>query len=261
LELETANRVKSEFLSVMSHELRTPLSVVMGYAGMLKEGMLGPLNQPQEDAVQKMLARAGDQLSMINDIMQTTQLETHAVVPERRQADLCDLLKPLKTEYAEALKGTGVELVWRCPSEPLPVVTDVTKLKQILHNLINNAVKFTEKGCIAVSARVSGTLNKKIEVRVADTGIGISQEKQQLIFEKFRQADSSETRLYGGVGLGLYIAKQLTELLGGRIEVESEVGKGAAFTVTLPIDNGLALPAPRPVLNQGPGIDAQRGAA
>jgi two-component system sensor histidine kinase BarA len=215
-----------------------------------------------------MLARAGDQLNMINDIMQTTQLETHAVVPERRQADLSDLLNQLKTEYAEALKGTGVELVWRCPSEPLRVVTDVAKLKQILHNVINNAVKFTDQGSIAVSARVSGTANKQIELRVADTGVGISHEKQQVIFEKFRQADSSETRLYGGVGLGLYIAKQLTELLGGRIEVESEVGKGAVFTVTLPANNAPALPAPRPISDQGLNGDstvisalADRGAA
>jgi PAS domain S-box-containing protein len=274
-ELEKANRVKNEFLSVMSHELRTPLSVVIGYTGLVRDGSLGAVSKQQKDALQKVLVRAGEQLEMINEIMQTTQLEAHAISASRESFDLRDFLDHLRSDYEIREAKKDVRLIWHYPAAAMPVVTDRSKVKQILHNLINNALKFTEKGTVAVSAHiveqevgqqatgnseaslmknsdpsphvsrrqpvlsgVEGPLASKwIEFTVKDTGIGIAKEMQQSIFEKFHQGDSSETRLYGGVGLGLYIVKNFTELLGGKMKVESEPGKGSTFTVKIPVEN------------------------
>jgi signal transduction histidine kinase/FixJ family two-component response regulator len=255
-ELERTNKVKDQFLSVMSHELRTPLSVVMGYTGMIKEGMLGEINPKQEEALQKVLSRAADQLNMINTIMETTQLEARAIAPERHPVNLSDFLRRLKSDYEAVHDTKEVALVWDYPSEPVSIATDSNKLRQILQNLINNAVKFTDKGTVTITARVrvgnqelgigaapqSRTSNSQfptpnpqfVEFKVSDTGVGIAKEQLPLIFDKFFQADSSETRLYGGVGLGLYMVKKFTELLGGTVEVESDPGKGSMFTVTLP---------------------------
>jgi signal transduction histidine kinase len=246
-ELEKANRVKNEFLSVMSHELRTPLSVVIGYTGLVKDESLGPLSKQQKEALQKVLVRAGDQLEMINEIMQTTQLEAHAISASLESFDLRDFLDHLRSDYEIRGDNKTVRLIWHYPAAAMPVVTDRGKIKQILQNLINNALKFTEKGTVAVSADIveeGGLRNSApqwIEFTVTDTGIGIAKEMQQTIFEKFHQGDSSETRLYGGVGLGLYIVKNFTDLLGGAVRVESEPGKGSTFTVNIPAANGGSL--------------------
>jgi len=233
--LEKASKVKDEFLSVMSHELRTPLSVVMGYAGMIKEKMLGEINPQQEDALQKLLTRANDQLTMINAIMQITQLESRALVLERHLVNLADLLGHLKSYYALSHTKAQVALVWEYPSEPVAIVTDGGKLKEILVNLINNAIKFTPQGSVTVSMRLTEDPRRKwVELKIADTGVGIAEEQFPRIFEKFYQVDSSETRLYGGTGLGLYIVKHFTEFLGGKLDLASEPDKGSTFTVKIP---------------------------
>ncbi len=234
-ELESASKIKNEFLSVMSHELRTPLSVVMGYAGMIKEKLLGEINPKQEEALEKLLGRANDQLCMINAIMQATQIETREVVVQRQLVNLSDLLTQLKSEYESTHDKERVALIWEYPSQPLPVVSDSAKLRQILVNLISNATKFTNHGSVTVSMRLTEKQGKNwVELKVADTGIGIPSDQIPRIFDRFFQVDSSETRLYGGLGLGLYIVKKFTELFGGRVEVESEPGKGSTFTVTIP---------------------------
>jgi signal transduction histidine kinase len=234
-EVEKVSKVKDEFLSVMSHELRTPLSVVMGYAGMIKEKMLGEINAQQEEALQKLLTRGNDQLNMINAIMQITQLESRALVLERHLVNLSEFLMHLKSDYALSHTKAQVALHWDYPSEPIAVVTDSGKLKEILVNLINNAIKFTAQGAVTVKMRLAEAHRKKwVEFAVADTGVGIDEEHQAKIFDKFYQVDSSETRLYGGLGLGLYIVKHFTEFLGGTIEVASEPGKGSTFTVMIP---------------------------
>jgi signal transduction histidine kinase len=234
-DLDKASKVKAEFLSVMSHELRTPLSVVMGYAGMIKEKMLGEINPQQEDALQKLLTRGNDQLTMINAIMQITQLESRALVLELHLVNLTDLLGHLKSDYALSHTKEQVALVWEYPSEPVAIVTDGGKLKEILVNLINNAIKFTLRGSVTVSMRLTEDPRRKwVELKIADTGVGIAEEQFSRIFEKFYQVDSSETRLYGGTGLGLYIVKHFTEFLGGKLDVASEPGKGTTFTVKIP---------------------------
>lgn len=234
-ELEKASKVKDEFLSVMSHELRTPLAVVMGYAGMVKEKMLGEINAKQEDALQKLLIRGNDQLNMINAIMQITQLESRALILDRHLLNVCDMLKHLKTEYSANYPKENVQVVWDYPAEPVAFVTDSGKLKEILVNLINNALKFTNQGTVTVALRLTEDHRRKwVELKVADTGCGIPKEQFPRIFDKFYQVDSSETRLYGGVGLGLYIVKHFTGFLGGEVSVESEPGKGSTFTIKIP---------------------------
>jgi signal transduction histidine kinase/DNA-binding response OmpR family regulator len=233
-EMVRANRIKNEFLSVMSHELRTPLSVVMGYTGLVKDGSLGPVNKQQAEALGKVLSRAGDQLAMINEIMQTTQLEARSITAHPEVLDLRVLLDQLRSNYELRGEKEDVKLIWNYPAVSTEITTDGAKLKQILQNLINNALKFTDKGTVTVSARIVKQGSKQVEFKVADTGIGIPRDMHDAIFNKFHQVDSSETRLYGGVGLGLYIVTNFTELLGGTVQVESEEGKGATFTVTIP---------------------------
>jgi len=236
-ELETANQVKNQFLSVMSHELRTPLNVVLGYTGMLQDGMLGEIPPEQKKVLGKVINRAGDLLTLIRDILQATQIESRSVIVERRLVDLLDFLDKLRTGYDPTL-DKEVNFVWDYPRDLPPVITDSEKLKQILQNLIHNAIKFTEKGSVTITARIKEGIGQRqfVEFKVADSGIGIPKEFLPVIFEKFTQADSTETRLYGGVGLGLYIVKEFTELLGGTVQAESEPGKGSTFTVTLPLE-------------------------
>lgn len=202
---------------------------------------------------------------MISGIFQAVQMEAEVIKVKRQEVGLKNFLDDLKSSYSIPL-GKEISLVWDYPSG-LPVIhTDDEKLKHVLQNLINNAIKFTEKGHVTVSARcLNGTRTAQgsrqqaessqqegkglptancllpteqgyVEFKVTDTGVGIPEEALPVIFERFRQVDSSETRLYGGVGIGLYIVKKLTELLGGKVEVESEVGKGSTFTVTIPCE-------------------------
>ncbi|MBI2087480.1 MAG: GAF domain-containing protein [Deltaproteobacteria bacterium] len=233
-DLARSNRVKDEFLSVMSHELRTPLNVIMGYTAMLKDSMLGEINQEQEKALEKILARSQEQLGMIGGILDATQLEANRVKVEHEEFGLKEFLEELRSDY-RFRPPQELTIEWEYPPH-LPVVkTDREKLKQILRNLINNAIKFTPKGSITISARITEP-HALIEFKVADTGIGVAEEDLPVIFEKFRQLDSSETRLYGGVGIGLHLVKKFTELLGGKVEVESMPGKGSIFTVTIPCE-------------------------
>lgn len=233
-----ANKVRDEFLSTMSHELRTPLSVVMGYAGMIKEKLLGEINPQQEEALQKLLIRAGDQLHLINVILQTTRIESRSVRPEYFPINLSALLAHLRSEVNSAYDKKEVSLVWDFPLAPVTIATDGEKLAQILHSLVDNAVKFTNRGSVTVSVRIPPHASERfIEIKVADTGIGIPPDQLPFIFDKFFQVDSSDTRPFGGVGLGLYIVKNFTDLLGGTVEVESEPGKGTTFTVKVPVEN------------------------
>lgn len=233
-DLAKSNRVKDEFLSVMSHELRTPLNVVMGFTGMIKDKMLGEINPEQERALEKVITHSDDLLKMLSEILAATSIEAHAVKVEAKEVSLGSFLDDLRSTYETPL-NKELTLQWNYPPALPTMRTDGEKLKHILENLINNAVKFTDHGKVTISARYNPKA-KAVDFRVADTGIGIQKEILPSIFEMFRQADSSETRLYGGVGLGLYIAKQFTEMLGGRIGVESELGKGSTFTVTIPLE-------------------------
>ncbi|HEY3306085.1 MAG TPA: GAF domain-containing protein [Candidatus Binatia bacterium] len=256
-ELMQANKVKDEFLSVMSHELRTPLNVVMGYAAMIKDEMLGVVNLEQKRALEKVISRSSDLLNMITSILYATSIEAKEVRVQNSEFGLSDLLDELKRIYDISLLKP-IALDWDYAPGLPQVFLDRDKARVVLQKLIDNATKFTETGGVTVTARLSEGRKQNpensrreaplpepangwlfleppwLEVKVTDTGVGIAKDKLPVIFDKFRQADSSETRRYGGVGLGLYIAKHFTELLGGHIEVETEEGKGSIFTLKVP---------------------------
>jgi signal transduction histidine kinase len=233
-EMKWSNKIKDEFLSVVSHELRTPINVVMGYTQLLKDGALGEINPKQAAAVFTIAERSKDLLDMINSLLFATSLEAKTVKLEAGEVRLKEFLLELETEY-ETHSGKEINLNWDYPCELPKIETDGPKLRQILRNIINNAIKFTERGDVTTSVRYFSDA-KKVEFTVVDTGIGISKEKTPHIFERFQQADNSLTRSFEGVGLGLYVVKEFTELLGGKVTVESEPQKGSSFTITIPTE-------------------------
>ena len=231
-ELQEANNAKDEFLNVMSHELRTPLNVITGYAEVLSQGVLGEIQREQIHAVKTISYQSKELLRMINEILQVGSIEAGKVKANWQAVNILDFLVELRSGY-EILSKKEIPLHWDIPSR-LPVVrTDGEKLKHVLQNLINNAIKFTENGSVTVSARF---ISKAIEFEVRDTGIGMPRDMLPSIFQMFRQLDSSNTRSYGGSGVGLYIVKKFVDLLGGKIEVDSALGEGSTFTVILPLD-------------------------
>lgn len=230
--LVKANKAKDEFLQIMSHELRTPLNVLMGYSQVIKDGTFGEINQKQENALSKVIGCANELMNMISEILRATSIEAGKVKAEMFKIQLDGLLDELKSNYDVPLDKKLI-FKWDYPSDARAIKTDGDKLKHILQNLVNNAVKFTDEGSITFTARYFPD-TKTAEFKVADTGIGIQKEMLSSLFQRFHQLDSSETRNHGGIGLGLYIVKKYVEVLGGEIQVNSEVGKGSIFTVTVP---------------------------
>ena len=232
-ELEKANEVKSEFLSVMSHELRTPINVMMGYVELVQDGMLGEIKPEQNDALKKSLQQSRNLLNIVSDILQATDLRTRADRLEIASVSIRQITDYLKASFENCLEKE-LTLSWEVPRD-LPVIkTDGNKLQAILNGLIDNAIKFTDTGTVRISARNLPAL-QQIEIQVTDTGKGIAQDKIPLIFDLFRQLDSSSTRRHGGIGLGLYLAKKHVQLLGGDLTVQSQLGKGSTFSVLLPV--------------------------
>ncbi|HUI25872.1 MAG TPA: ATP-binding protein [Candidatus Kryptonia bacterium] len=237
-ELERANRLKSDFVATMSHELRTPLNVIIGYDTLLLDGEYGPLTLEQEETLRKVDKRSQELLDLINATLDMSRLENGRLPIEISEVRLAALLREIENETRAVLKPE-VTLMWQPVPDGMLIRTDQIKLKVVLKNLVANAMKFTPRGCITVAAQ---TRDQGVEIAVSDTGIGIAAEDLPIIFEPFRQADSSSTRRYGGVGLGLYIARRLLEVLGGTIAVESEIDRGSTFRVWLP----MRMPEPQP---------------
>jgi signal transduction histidine kinase len=233
VELEKSNKIKDEFLSVVSHELRTPVNVVMGYTTMIKDCVLGEINSDQKDALGKIANRTNDLLRMINEILNAVTIDAGSTKALSEEVYLTNFMDELKSDFTTLVKTKETGLVWKYPVD-LPIIeSDRNKLKQIVQNLITNALKFTDQGTVTVSA-YHDPEHKRVKFQVADTGIGIPRELHNAIFGKFTQIDSSDTRSYEGIGLGLYIVKQFTELLGGDVKVESAPGKGSIFTIEIP---------------------------
>ena len=233
-EMSRSNKIKDEFLNVMSHELRTPINVVMGYAQLLNDGTLGVTNSQQAAAIDTIAARSKDLLDMINSLLYATSLEGNGATLDAAEVTLRDLILELETDY-QTQSNKDLSLIWNYAAELPNIETDGAKLKWILQSIINNAIKFTEKGAVTISVRYFPD-DKKVQFAVADTGIGISPDETPHIFERFHQVDSSQSRSFEGVGLGLYIVKEFTALLGGKIAVASELAKGSTFTLTIPTE-------------------------
>jgi CheY-like chemotaxis protein/signal transduction histidine kinase/CHASE3 domain sensor protein len=236
-ELERANQYKSEFLAKMSHELRTPLNSLMILATLLQENKSGNLSDQQIDFARTIHEAGADLLNLINDILDLSKLEARKLAARPETFTLRSLFDQLATGFKPQIdeKGLGLQLHL---DDALPerILTDRQRLQQILRNFISNALKFTEKGEIRISAESIDGAADRIRLIVADTGIGIPPEKKQLIFEAFEQADGSVSRKYGGTGLGLTISRELAHLLGGHIALESKDGEGSRFILEIPTD-------------------------
>jgi len=233
---ESASRTKSEFLASMSHEIRTPMNAIMGIADLLAKTALSP----EQDKYVQIFRRAGDNLlNLINDILDLSKVEASQLELEQTGFSLHDHLEKVMEMVATRANEKGLALVCEiAPSVPNDLVGDPTRLRQVLLNLLGNAIKFTESGEISLGVTRDGNFAVPTALRfaVSDTGIGIPSEKLGRVFERFTQADSSTTRRFGGSGLGLTISRRLVELMGGRIWVESGVGKGSVFSFAVPFE-------------------------
>jgi signal transduction histidine kinase len=232
-QLELANKHKSEFLANMSHELRTPLNAVIGFSEVLIERMFGDLNDKQAEYVNDIHDSGKHLLSLINDILDLSKVEAGRMELDVTTFDLPDAIRNSLTLISERASRHGIEIASQLDSAVHEISADERKFKQILLNLLSNAVKFTPEGG-KITVRVQ-RVEDAVEVSVADTGIGIAQEDHQAVFEEFRQVGTDYTKKSQGTGLGLALTRKFVELHGGRIWVDSEPGKGATFTFTLPV--------------------------
>jgi protein-histidine pros-kinase len=235
-QLENANRAKDHFLASMSHELRTPLNAVLGFTGTLLMKLPGPLTGEQERQLRIVRSSATHLLSLINDILDLSKIESGkrdlSFEPVRAEEVIADVYAALSSSAQEK----GLDFTARAGAELPELVTDRRALHQILLNLANNAIKYTQTGSVRIdTALTTWQGSPALEVSVTDTGIGIKADDLQRLFEAFEQLDPTSTRRFEGTGLGLYLSRSLTLLLGGSLNVVSEYGTGSIFTLTLPL--------------------------
>jgi signal transduction histidine kinase len=232
-EAEEARRLKNEFLANISHELRTPLTAIMGYTFLMRN-QLGVLSTDQSAAISKIDTAAGALLHLINDLLEltTVKLGKSEIVTSPEDAVL------LAKRAVDLVGPPAEDVTFRLLAMPdrIPVDTDGDKVVKILENLLSNAQKFTQRGEISLTVRLTGPrADRRVEWTVKDSGIGMGSEEMENIFDEFRQVDGSSTRLYGGTGLGLALSLGFAQLLGGEITVDSEPGKGSTFVLRLPL--------------------------
>ena len=232
LELEQASTAKSQFLANVSHELRTPLNAILGYATMTMQGIAGEITPGQRRHLSRIEANGRHLLALINEILDITRIEAGRMPLEIVSFAIPDLLREVLSELEPIIAKSNLTVTTKIGPDLVTLRTDRQKLKQILVNLLSNALKFTPSGTITLRADMARP--KVIALAVSDTGIGIAQSDQSVIFDDFRQVDSTPRRAYGGTGLGLSICRRLTMMMRGAIDVQSQLGQGSTFTITLP---------------------------
>jgi signal transduction histidine kinase len=231
-EARAANKVKGEFIATMSHELRTPLTALLGYEELFAEHIFGPLTDQQEAAVDRMRASTQHLQSIIDEVLTFSRLEAGEERAHLREVTLDELMSGVTAVLDPLAHAKRIALKATMPDTPRTLRTDPDMLRRILINLGGNAVKFTEQGMVTITASHVGG---EMIFAVADTGIGIAREDIARLFQPFTQLESGFTRRFGGTGLGLFVSRRLAELVGGRIDVVSAVGRGSTFTLTLPV--------------------------
>jgi PAS domain S-box-containing protein len=233
---EAANNAKSAFLANMSHELRTPMNAIIGYTEMLAEDAEDDGLEEMASDLGKIESSAKHLLSLINDVLDLSKIEAGRMELYCEEFDLIELLRGIEDTVQTLVDRNSNELIVDLPSSDLTVYADSTKIRQCMLNLLSNACKFTSEGRIILSVspiRIAGT--EYVDIAVADSGIGVPEDKLATLFEEFTQADASTTKNFGGTGLGLAISKRFCEMMGGTIEVESEIGVGTTFTARIPL--------------------------
>jgi signal transduction histidine kinase len=233
IDLEQASAAKSQFLANMSHELRTPLNAILGYAAMTLQGISGELTPAQRKNVARIEANGRHLLAIINEILDITRIEAGRMPLQVSEFAVQDLLREVTTELEPIVARSTLRVETRISPKTPKMRTDRQKVKQILVNLLSNALKFTHAGSITIAVDHAGA-SKLVSIAVRDTGIGISDPDLEKIFEDFQQVDNTLTRAYGGTGLGLSICRRLATMLRGTIKVESQLGQGSTFTLVLP---------------------------
>ncbi len=238
---EEASLAKSRFLANMSHELRTPLNAVIGYAELLLEEAEDRRLGNTTEEVQKILLAGKHLLGLIADILDLSKVEAGRMDIHMETFDVADMVSTVVDTVQPQVQRNGNTLIVHCPPEIGFVYSDLTKIRQILLNLLSNAAKFTDHGSIRLNVSRSITGGPKLHFAVADTGIGMTQGQLSQLFQAFSQADSSTSRRYGGTGLGLAISKAFVDMLGGTIEVQSKLGAGTVFTIRVPFVDPMEL--------------------
>ena len=247
-----ANRVKSDFLAVMSHELRTPLTAILGYSDLILEGIAGELTEKQGSYLSRVRAGATQLLQIIQEILTYAEMEAGRAQARPRTIQIGELIDEVAAIAEPLAVERGLSFELQVEQREAQLYTDVGKLRQIMLNLLTNAVKFTEQGAVRLSVTL---VDDELVIAIRDTGIGIVGEELEEIFEPFRQMEQGRTRRAGGTGLGLSVSRQLAALLGGELLVESTAGEGSTFTLRLPGATAAAHPdavALLPELPAGP---------
>jgi PAS domain S-box-containing protein len=246
---EAADRLKSAFLATMSHELRTPLNSIIGFTGIVVQGLAGPLNAEQTKQLGMVRGSARHLLQLINDVLDLSKIEAGQLEVRAEPFELKDALEQVANLVKPLAEKKGLALTIVAPADLGAMMSDRRRVEQILINLLNNAIKFTEQGQVTLTAerladyQASPTAGPRaaVRLRVSDTGIGIKPEDMAKLFQPFRQINTGITRQHEGTGLGLVICRRLASLLGGEISARSEWAKGSEFTVTLPIQTSATL--------------------
>jgi PAS domain S-box-containing protein len=233
IELEQASRLKSQFLANMSHEFRTPLNAILGYTHMLLQGVAGELPANVKRQLTRIDSNGRHLLTIINEILDITRIEAGKMPMQASEFNLNELVSEVMTELDPVITRSKLAVSTKLSPAPPLMLTDRQKVKQILVNLLTNALKFTHQGGVEMAVEFEAD-RRTASVAVRDTGIGIAPEHHEKIFEDFRQVDDSPSRQYGGTGLGLAICRRLANALGGRITLQSNLGQGSTFTLTIP---------------------------
>ncbi len=232
VQIKKADKMKSEFLASMSHELRTPINAIIGFTSLMEDGTYGKLTARQKDTLEKVQRNTEHLLNLINDILDLSKIEAGRMDLLPEEFNLSSLVYQIKEEVVPLIDKKGLEFTIDV-DEDIICYNDYTRLRQILMNLISNAIKFTLEGSITVVARKKK--NDMFYVEICDTGTGIKEDDLEKIFDEFVQSDSSPARRFGGTGLGLSICVKLLEMMGGQINVSSTWQQGSVFTITLPL--------------------------